>query len=369
MKLQRTSTRRATFFAASGIGLLSMLTTGAHAQALDREDLAPTAPALIAPELEGKGRLTFASKIQDSGEILDTETYMMSYLFRNTGAGPLTITQVKPSCGCTVPELEKKTYMPGEAGTLEVAFDPKGKKGAIARSITIFTDSDSTPNETIMVRSLVKPVVVMEPLVLPFDAMTKGNTAVKEFKIYGRTDDFKVTRVTVDNTETFDLEIIDGGKVEKNGETLVLQTIRVTIKESAKPDNHRGQLSVRTNDERKPIFTLSTVARVLGDLKINPVRLTMGRMIVGDEFSREVHIKSTSGAPFEITNAYVNTVALDAVYEYEPVDPEVRNDWIVRAKGKVVNAAPRFNTQLHVTTDVADEEQVTIQMYGQLRAQ
>ncbi|MDF1809013.1 MAG: DUF1573 domain-containing protein [Phycisphaerales bacterium] len=356
-------------FVMSGLTLIAGIAPITHAQALEREDLAPSSPAVMDPALEGKGSLVFASKTQDTGEILDTELFTMSYLFRNTGAGPLTITQVKPSCGCTVPELAKKTYMPGEAGTLEIAFDPKGKRGAVSRTITIFTDSELTPNETIVVRALVKPVILIEPMVIPFDALTKGETSTKEFKIFGRTDDFKVTRVTVDNSKTFDIEIVNDGEVEKNGEKMILNTVRVTIRKDAKPDNHRGMFSIRTNDERKPIFTLSAVARVLGDLKMNPIRVTMGRMAVGDEFEREFHVTSKSNTAFEIKNAYANSVALDAVYTYEPVDPERRNDWIVRVTGKVIAPAPRFNTQLHILTDVQDEEQLTVQMYGQLRDQ
>lgn len=353
--------------AITSMTLIGGLNSTLNAQALDRKDLAPANPSLIDPSLQGQGRLIFASKIQDTGEILDTDESKVSFLFRNTGLGPLTITQVKVTCGCTVPELAKKTYMPGEQGTLDVTFDPKGKRGALARNITIFTDSELTPSEGIVVRSLVKPVIITDPMVLPFDAVDKGQTSTKDIQVFGRTDDFKVTRATIDNTSTFDIEVIDGGEVEKDGELLKMSIIRVTVKPDAKPDNHRGEITVRTNDERKPIFSLATVARVLGDLQINPVRITMGRMIVGDEFEREFHVVSKSGKAFEITSASANTVALDATYTFVPVDPETRTDWLVTMKGTVANAAPRFNTQLHLVTDVDGEAQLTVQMYGQLQ--
>lgn len=353
--------------AITSLTLIGGLNSTLHAQALDQRDLAPANPSLIDPSVQGQGRLVFASKIQDTGEILDTDDSKVSFLFRNTGLGPLTITQVKVTCGCTVPELDKKTYMPGEQGTLYVTFDPKGKRGALARNITIFTDSELTPSEGIIVRSLVKPVIITEPMVLPFDAIHKGETSTKDIQVFGRTDDFKVTRATIDNTSTFDIEVLDGGIVEKDGENLRMSIIRVTIKADAKPDNHRGEITVRTNDERKTIFSLATVARVLGDLQINPVRITMGRMVVGDEFEREFHVVSNSGKAFEIENASANTVALDATYTFVPVDPATRTDWLVTMKGTVTNAAPRFNTQLHLVTNVDGEAQLTVQMYGQLQ--
>jgi len=363
MKTNRTLLALTVMTAICGISSL------ANAQAFDpkdKTDLAPKAPTLINPDLEGKGLLVFASKIQETGEILDTQITKLTYLFRNTGVGPLTITQVKPSCGCTVPELSKKTYMPGEQGVLNVTFDPRGKHGPVARNITVFSDSETTPNQMIVVHALVSPVIISEPMVLAFEAVDKGHEVTKDIKVYGRTDDFKITRATIDDSSSFSIKVVDGGKVEKDGKELRLQILRVTLKADAKPDNHRAQITVRTNDDRKPIYSLATVARVLGDLQFNPIRVTMGRIGVGDEFERELHVTSKSGKPFEITHASANSVAIDATYEFEPVDPEKRTDWIVRIKGSVTNPAPRFNTQLHIVTNVKDEQQLTVQMYGQL---
>ena len=351
-----------------GLGLIAGCASYGHAQALDRNDLSPESPAIMQEGVKNKGILVFSSKTQDAGEILDLEEVKLSYLFRNTGAGPLTITQVKTSCGCTVPELDKKTYMPGESGTLNVTFDPRGKAGAVARNITVFTDSDSTPNETLIVRALVKPVVVIDPKVIPFEAIEKGNSATKEFKIYGRTDDFKVTRATSSEPNIFDIEVEDKGEAEYRGETLRLSVIKVTVSPNASPDNHRADITIRTNDERKPIVTTTVIARVLGDLKVDPVRVTMGRMIVGDEFEKEFTVSSKSGKAFNLESVGLSTIALDHKITYEPAN-EDKTSWLVKITGTVTHAAPRFNTPIIITTDVADEKELTVQMYGQLRAQ
>lgn len=350
-----------------GLGMLAGFTPMLHAQALDRKDLAPSAPAVMEPGTESKGQLVFSSRTQDAGEILDLEHVNLTYLFRNTGSGPLTITQVKTSCGCTVPELEKKTYMPGESGSMKVTFDPRGRSGTIARNITVFTDSELTPSQTLIVRALVKPVVVLDPQVVPFEAVQKGQSATKEFKVYGRTDDFKVTRATTTDPDVFDVEVEDMGEAEYRGETLRLSVVRVTVKPTASPNNHRADITIRTNDERKPIVTSTAIARVLGDLSINPVRITMGRMIVGDTFEREFRVTSKSGSEFNIEAVALNTVALDSSITYEPAN-EDKSEWIVKITGSVKHPAPRFNSPVLITTDIPDEKQLTIQMFGQLRA-
>ena len=349
-------------------GLLAMGANGANAQSLDRENLSPENPAVMQPGLENKGNLVFSSKTQDAGEIFDQETVTLSYLFRNTGVGPVTITQVKTSCGCTVPELEKKTYMPGESGNLNVAFDPKGKHGTIARNITIYTDAETTPTITLIVRAMVKPIVVLEPNIIPFEAVEKGASATKEFKVYGRTDDFKVTRATVAKPDIFDIEVEDMGETEYRGETLRMSVVRVTVKAGASPNNHRADVTIRTNDSRRSIMSGTVIARVLGDLAMDPVRVTMGRMIVGDTFEKEFHVKSKSGTPFNLESVAFNTIALESETTFEPANDE-KTDWIVKITGKVVAPAPRFNTPIRITTDVEDEKELTMQMYGQLRAQ
>jgi Protein of unknown function (DUF1573) len=311
--------------------------------------------------------LLFKETTVSTGTILDIEPVPVEFEFKNTGTQPLEIQLVKPSCGCTVPEMEQKSYAPGETGTMKVTFDPSGKKGAISRVITIYTNSASKPVHTVYVHSFVKNAVIIEPRVLAFDLTQKGSSATKDIKVFGRSEDFKVTRATTQDPDTFAVEVVNGGKVEKDGEELWLQILRVKILESAKPDNHRTELSVRTNDEHKPIFSIAAVGRVIGDLEMTPVRMTMGRLVVGDEFEREITIKSKAGNAFEIKSVTSNNVVLDAQYTAEPVDPEKRTEWTIRAKGTVINPAQRFNAQLTVMTDVPDEEMLTVQMYGQLQ--
>jgi len=263
--------------------------------------------------------------------------------------------------------MEKNVYAPGESGVLKVTFDPTGRKGSISRNITIYTNSSSKPVHTVFVQSYVKPVVIAEPRVLAFNLTNKGQSTTKDIKIFGRFEGFKVKRATTLDSQVFGVEIVDGGKVEKDGDDMWLQIVRVTILESAKPDNYRTEITIRTNDEKKAIFSLAVVGRVIGDLQLSPVRLTMGRLVVGDEFNNTVTLRSISGKAFEVKSINSSNVVLDADYTAEPVDPEIRNEWTIRVKGTVTHPAQRFNSQLSVVTDMADEEMLTVQLYGQLQ--
>lgn len=326
------------------------------------------APVTNADNLVGEGRIVFVSDRLDAGELLDTETGHVEYQFRNVGNGPLTISQVKPSCGCTVPELDQKVYQPNETGVIKVDFDPKGKRGNTLQSIRVFTDSKSTPMVNLTMRAMVKPIVVLEPnAVLNFMSVEKGQAVSKDIKVMGRFSGFEVTRATSNDPLNFDVEVIPGGEVEVDGDTLYEHTIRVTLKDTATPGQLRTELSIRTNEERKSIFSMAAVGRVLGDVQFSPARLTLGRLEVGDTFEREMRVTSRSGKAFNITGATLNNRTVNAKFIATPVDPEKKTEWIVKVTGSVEQAAARFNTVVNVLTDVTGEELVPLQLYGQLR--
>jgi hypothetical protein len=63
------------------------------------------------------------------------------FIFSNDGSLPLVISKVQPSCGCTSPEWTKEPVMPGKLGSINVRFDPKGRPGPFAKTITVVSNA------------------------------------------------------------------------------------------------------------------------------------------------------------------------------------------------------------------------------------
>lgn len=63
-----------------------------------------------------------------------------NYEFTNGSDVPVTITSIRSSCGCTVPDLEKRTYAPGESGSLKAVFNFGSRTGLQVKTITVQTD-------------------------------------------------------------------------------------------------------------------------------------------------------------------------------------------------------------------------------------
>jgi len=75
------------------------------------------------------------------------------YRFTNIGTSPVTINELRTSCGCTTAALEKKEYAPGESGEIEAKFQFAGRVGHQEKWILVTTNT--APNEPSVLRLVV----------------------------------------------------------------------------------------------------------------------------------------------------------------------------------------------------------------------
>ena len=96
-----------------------------------------------------------------------------SYPFRNATAAPVTITQAVATCDCTLIDLAKKTYAPGEGGVLVVRFDPTGRSGTVNRTINVVTDEPGVPSQLLKLTAELPEVLSFTPRDLSWAAGEK----------------------------------------------------------------------------------------------------------------------------------------------------------------------------------------------------
>jgi hypothetical protein len=76
--------------------------------------------------------------------INDTESTGL-FRFVNVANTPITIKEVKTSCGCTTAGLAKRTYLPGEEGVIMATFRFEERQGRKSKRIFVTTDASSEP--------------------------------------------------------------------------------------------------------------------------------------------------------------------------------------------------------------------------------
>jgi hypothetical protein len=77
-----------------------------------------------------------------------------TYEVRNVGQGPLEITGVSTSCGCTAAEISDRQLAPGGTAVLKVTYDPlvhEGATGDFMRMVYIRSDDPDTPEAALTI--------------------------------------------------------------------------------------------------------------------------------------------------------------------------------------------------------------------------
>ncbi len=89
-----------------------------------------------------KAKIEFEQTEILAGKITQGDVLTYSYNFTNVGDGPLVISSVTGSCGCTIPRnYPKGKILPGEKGTIEVEFNSDNKWGDQVVTISVVTNT------------------------------------------------------------------------------------------------------------------------------------------------------------------------------------------------------------------------------------
>ena len=100
--------------------------------------------------------MEFDKTEHDFGEIESGTPVETVFTYKNVGEAPLVITDVKSSCGCTIPkDWSREPLAPGESGKFTVKFNGKGN-GNTMKAITV-TANTETGSEVVKIKAFVKP--------------------------------------------------------------------------------------------------------------------------------------------------------------------------------------------------------------------
>lgn len=100
--------------------------------------------------------------IKDFGSVNKGRRLTHEFVIRNDGDAVLEITEVKPSCGCTVAE-HPASIPPGGRGVIKAAVDTRNFKGGIAKSVRVYTSDPENPQINLVIKANVKSAVEVDP--------------------------------------------------------------------------------------------------------------------------------------------------------------------------------------------------------------
>ena len=128
--------------------LLSMFVSMALT-VLNAQDVKPEDQSVDGP------KIAFTEQEHNYGTLQKGGDGNCEFVFTNDGNEPLILSNVKASCGCTVPTWTKEPIMPGKTGTIKVRYNTNNI-GAFTKTITVTSNAVNTPRLTLKIRGKVE---------------------------------------------------------------------------------------------------------------------------------------------------------------------------------------------------------------------
>lgn len=86
--------------------------------------------------------ITFEKTVHNFGSLIKNSAGSTEFVFKNTGKGPLILSNVTASCDCATPQWPKEPIMPGKTATIKVVYDTK-KIGVFNKTVTVISNAIS----------------------------------------------------------------------------------------------------------------------------------------------------------------------------------------------------------------------------------
>lgn len=327
--------------------------------------------------VEGKPpiALQFDEPVRNLGRVNDDAKIDIAFKFKNISGQSVKIKQAKPGCGCTVANLAKDTYAPGEEGVIQATYDPNHRSGLEFKDIDVSVDEAGAPNIKIGFLVDTLPRVVTEPKSAVVGEVRKGQTGKAIIAVVGREPGFDVTSaVLADPKAPFTVTKV--GRAEET-DAAGDKVTRVTFEATLNPGNPVGVYSTAmnfaTNDPKRATISAPVQAIVVGDLKAAPDRVFVVSGS-GTPFSREVILSHRTNKPFNVLGVQTEALSpgfapvLDLKARDATGKPGEITAYTLTVSGVMPAPAPGTNTgssgKIVILTDSPDQPRIEIPIQG-----
>jgi hypothetical protein len=107
------------------------------------------------PENVSGAKISFNEMEHNYGTIQKGGDGACEFKFTNTGNEPLILSNVKASCGCTVPIWPKEPVMPGKSQTIQVKYNTNNV-GGFNKTITVTSNAVDNPRLVLKIKGTVE---------------------------------------------------------------------------------------------------------------------------------------------------------------------------------------------------------------------
>ncbi len=332
------------------------LTLGPDAPASFADDLPSGGSALLGesthPAAPGTPRIEVADPVYNFGTALSGPPLRHVFTIKNVGSGPLEITKVATSCGCTAAKPSKTILAPGEISTLEASVDTHFEQGHSLSVVTLGTNDPAAPSLQLKIEGVIKPQVQAQPVDVDFGSVRRGTTLEREVLIGDLVGGPGFALKSVTNSSPY-IKVTQAPRPDGKPGAL----LHVTLTPAMPPGPISDTLRVETT--RAPL-RVAILGVVTGDLLIKPNQVSFGILPHNQGVVRTIRLTNQASRAINVLGVKSTN---DSVFaRVLPLTP---------GKEYIVTVAVRPNTPdgqirgaLTIRTDDPGQSTLTIPYYG-----
>lgn len=106
-------------------------------------------------QTDNKAEFKFAAEKYDFGKVPQGKPVTTIFDFTNIGEEPLILTQVQPTCGCTIADYTKTPVKKGDKGSIKITYNA-AVAGVFNKTIVV-TSNAKTPTKYLVIMGEVVP--------------------------------------------------------------------------------------------------------------------------------------------------------------------------------------------------------------------
>jgi hypothetical protein len=218
----------------------------------------------------------FAEHGHDFGPVPRGAVVRHHFVMTNRYNEPVTILDVRASCGCTTGRALAQTIAPGQPGIIEAQMDTRNFVGlkATVLTVTVASASGKQAEARLDVRSMILSDIVLNPGTLDFGAVTRGQTPRLVLTIdrmgasSWRAEQMRATKRL---GAVVDAELREVSRSEQG----VSYQLIVGLRPDAPAGPIREEIQIVTNDRESPVVPVLVTADIRGALTASPGLLTL----------------------------------------------------------------------------------------------
>lgn len=260
---------------------------------LTAQPLAPLAPGV-------KPTIQFEELVHDFGKVKANEPLRYDFVFTNTGAATLELTDVRPGCGCTTAGQWDRKVEPGKTGKIPIQFNPGAASGTIAKSISVTCNDPLQAMQTLQVKATIWKPVDINPAYVYFMGV-EGEV----------TNDTKVVKITNNLEESITVEAPQSNNPNFKTELKTLtpgKEFEVTVVYAPTGTNSPPQsvITMKTSSTNMPLISLTAYAMPQPALVAMPQAIRLPAGPLSPNYRQPVTIRNNSSTAVTLSDPAVN---------------------------------------------------------------